>query len=130
MDLVKPENSKLIDILKGSGKIDIAKPFSHEIFLIEAHIAGTTHIDNMEEIEGEIEIGKRINFYREPNNPHDNRAIVVKDKNDNKLGYVPRDKNEMLSRLMDAGKLLYGIVKTKEKLDEWVKITIEIYLKD
>lgn len=31
---------------------------------------------------------------------------------------------------MDAGKLLYGKVKRKEKIGEWTKIEMEVYLKD
>lgn len=31
---------------------------------------------------------------------------------------------------MDAGKLLYGKVKTKKKLGDWIKIEMEVYLKD
>lgn len=41
-----------------------------------------------------------------------------------------KNKNEILSRFMDAGKLLYGKVKSKEKIDEWIKIEMEVYLKD
>lgn len=48
----------------------------------------------------------------------------------NLLRYVPRNKNEILSRLMDAGKLLYSTVYGKEKIGNWLKITIQIYLAD
>lgn len=110
--------------------MDIGKPFSQEIFLIEVHIAGTTHIDNIDLLGHKLVSGVEVQFFREPNNKYDSRAIVVKDKEGNKLGYIPRDKNEILSRLMDAGKLLYGKVKSKEKVGEWVKIEMEVYLKD
>ena len=110
--------------------MDIGKPFEQEIFLIEVHIAGTTHIENMDELEPKLTEGVEVKFYREPNNKYDKKAIVVKDKEENKLGYIPRDKNEILSRLMDAGKLLYGKVKSKEKIGEWTKIEMEVYLKD
>jgi len=49
---------------------------------------------------------------------------------DKKLGYIPRDKNEILSRLMDAGKLIYGTVYKKERIGKWLKITIRIFLSD
>ena len=45
-----------------------------------------------------------------------------------KIGYVPKADNIVFSRLMDAGKLLYGKVISKEILDNWIKINIEIYL--
>lgn len=79
--------------------------FSQEIFLIEVHIAGTTHIENINVLEPKLAEGMEVQFYREPN-------------------------NQYLSRLMDAGKLLYGKVKTKKKIGDWVKIEMEVYLKD
>lgn len=129
-DILKIDNNNIVNILNNKGGLDIGKPFSQEIFLIEVHIAGTTHIDNIDLLGPKLVSGVEVQFFREPNNQYDSRAIVVKDKEGNKLGYIPRDKNEILSRLMDAGKLLYGKVKSKEKVGEWVKIEMEVYLKD
>lgn len=129
-DILKIDNNNIVNILNNKGGLDIGKPFSQEIFLIEVHIAGTTHIDNIDLLEPKLVSGVEVQFFREPNNQYDSRAIVVKDKEGNKLGYIPRDKNEILSRLMDAGKLLYGKVKSKERVGEWVKIEMEVYLKD
>lgn len=129
-DILKIDNNNIVNILNNKGGLDIGKPFSQEIFLIEVHIAETTHIDNIDLLEPKLVSGVEVQFFREPNNQYDSRAIVVKDKEGNKLGYIPRDKNEILSRLMDAGKLLYGKVKSKEKVGEWVKIEMEVYLKD
>lgn len=36
--------------------------------------------------------------------------------------------NIVFSRLMDAGKLLYGRISKKEKVGNWLKITMDIYL--
>lgn len=128
-DITKIDGANIVNIIKNGG-LDIGKPFSKEIFLIEVHIAGTTHVDNIDLLEPKLIEGTEVRFFREPENPYDNKAIVVKDKDGNKLGYIPRDKNEIISRLMDAGKLVYGKVKTKEKIDDWVKIEMEVYLKD
>ena len=54
----------------------------------------------------------------------------VKDADGNKLGYVPRVKNEILARLMDAGKLVFGRVKWKERVGDWVKVVVEVFLRD
>lgn len=129
-NIIKIDDNNIVNILNNKGTLDIGKPFSQEIFLIEVHIAGTTHIDNIDVLEPELTEGVEVQFFREPNNQYDSKAIVVKDKEGNKLGYIPKDKNEILSRLMDAGKLLYGKVKTKEKIGDWVKIEMEVYLKD
>ena len=129
-NIIKIDDNNIVNIINNKNGIDIGKPFSQEIFLIEVHIAGTTHIDNIDILEPKLTEGVEVQFFREPNNQYDAKAIVVRDKDGNKLGYIPRDKNEILSRLMDAGKLLYGKVKTKEKIGEWIKIEMEVYLKD
>lgn len=103
-------------------------PFERDIFLFETHIAGTTHIENIHEIEKDLKIGDRLKFYREPKNPYDEGAIVIKTEDRVKIGYVPQKDNIVFARLMDAGKLLFGKIKTKELIGDWVKIEIEIFL--
>jgi hypothetical protein len=129
-DIINIDSNNIINIINGKSGIEIGKPFSQEIFLIEVHIAGTTYISNIDELEEKITVGTKLNFYREPENPYDDKAIIIKDVDGNKLGYVPRKNNEILSRLMDAGKLLYGIVLEKNKIGEWVKIQMQVFLKD
>ena len=58
----------------------------------------SSHRTNIYELEPELTIGKRVKFFREPDNPYDEKAIVLRDEKGNKLGYIPRDKNEILSR--------------------------------
>lgn len=67
-------------------------------------------------------------FFREPDNPHDPNAIVIKNADGVKVGYVPRADNLIFSRLMDAGKLLFGKITHKEMIGKWLKINIKIYL--
>jgi hypothetical protein len=129
-DIVKIDSSNISAILHSRDGLTLTRPFSQQIFLVDVHIAGTTHVDNIDEIEPTLTIGKKLVFFREPGNKYDDHAIAVKDKNGNKLGYIPKDKNEILSRLMDAGKLLYGIIQTKEKLGDWLKISMQVFLED
>lgn len=46
------------------------------------------------------------------------------------MGYIPRAKNEVLARLMDAGKLVFGKIEGLEKFNKWLKISIRVYMKD
>lgn len=55
-------------------------------------------------------------------------AIVIKNVDGVKIGYVPRDDNAVFSRLMDAGKLLFGKISSKERKGKWLRIQIRIYL--
>ena len=53
---------------------------------------------------------------------------MVKTTDGVKIGYVPREDNVVFSRLMDAGKLLYGRISEKEVRGTWIKINIKIFL--
>ena len=50
--------------------------------------------------------GQRLALRRQPENRYDALAIEVLGPEGHKLGYVPRRRNEMPARLMDAGKRL------------------------
>ncbi|NLE62929.1 MAG: restriction endonuclease, partial [Bacteroidales bacterium] len=47
-----------------------------------------------------------------------------------KIGYIPRADNKIFARLMDAGKLLFGKIASKEKQGIWLKIDIAVFLRD
>ncbi len=63
-------------------------------------------------------------------NPYDKRAIVIKNADGVKIGYIPRADNKIFARLMDAGKLLFGKISSKEKQGIWLKIDIAVFLHD
>ncbi|NLZ35676.1 HIRAN domain-containing protein [Clostridium cochlearium] len=129
-NIEKPTKNAIIEIINKVGNIELGKPFQREIFLIDTHVAGTTYVEDIDAIGENIVKGTKLNFFREKDNKYDELAIIIKDEKGNKIGYVPKDKNEVLARLMDAGKLIYGIVEDKEYIDNWLKIDISIYLKD
>lgn len=128
-DLVKADSSGLAGLLHGNGgDLVIPKPFERDIFLFDTYIAGTTHIEGIEELEPYLNIDDKLNFFREPDNRYDKEAIVIKTVNGVKVGYVPMQDNIVFSRLMDAGKLLFGRISYKEKKGRWIQIEIKIYL--
>ena len=130
-DLTITESSGLVSLLHGkNGELIMPKPFEREIFLFDTYIAGTTHIEGIEELEPHLSPDDRLNFFREPDNLYDKQAIVIKTENGVKIGYVPRQDNVIFARLMDAGKLLFGKITAKEKKGKWVKIEIKVYLKE
>lgn len=91
-------------------------------------MAGTTHIDEIEELEPHLNIDARLDFFREPDNPYDSSAIVIKNQDGKKIGYVPQLDNAIFARLMDAGKLLFGRITSKEIHGKWIKIRIKVFL--
>lgn len=130
-DLVKSEAGGLIGLLhQQGGGLEIPKPFERDIFLFDTHVAGTTHVEGMDELEPYLQIGDKLEFFREPDNLYDPKAITIKNTDGVKVGYVPRQDNIIFSRLMDAGKLLFGKITSKERKGKWVKIEIGIYLHD
>lgn len=61
-----------------------------------------------------LDEGMEVALVREPQNRHDADAIAVRTLGGVKLGYVPRDRNRILARLMDAG---WGLVGRLERVD-------------
>ncbi len=128
-DMIKSTESGLIGLLHGNNSgLSIPMPFERDIYLFDSHVAGTTFISGIKELEPHLNIDDRLEFFREPNNEYDSKAIVIKTTNGVKIGYVPKEDNVIFSRLMDAGKLLFGRITNKEIKGNWVKIDIKIFL--
>jgi len=130
-EIIRIDETNIVSILNSTkGGLNIEKPFSKQIYLISASIAGAYYVDDIYDLLDEMKVGAKLNFVREPDNEYDDLAIIVKDQNKNKLGYVPREKNPILARLMDAGKLIYGTVKSITNNDMFINIEMEIYMDD
>lgn len=128
-DLVKSGGNGLVGLLHGKGgELSIPKPFEKDIFLFDTYVAGTTHIEGIEELEPHLNNDDRLEFFREPDNRYDKQAIVIKTVDGVKIGYVPKQDNVIFARLMDAGKLLFGKITSKEKKGSWIKIYIKVFL--
>lgn len=109
---------------------DVPKPYQRDIYLFETYIAGTSYIPNIEELVQKLNEEEVFSFFRETKNEYDIYAIVIKTKNNEKIGYLPASDNQIFSRLMDAGKLLFGKLNRVDVQGKWYKIYIDIYLKD
>lgn len=129
--LIPLSAGNVITAFNGSGQsLSIPTPFQTKILLVaDTHIAGTTHVRNIDAIAAEIEEGAELKFVREPDNLADRWAIRVF-AGKTRLGYVPADCNEILARLMDGGKALSGKLIEKEKLGKWNKLHMEVSLDD
>ena len=126
-----PIDPVLLAIMRG-GQADVAMPmpFGRELMLLDCHVAGTGYVEDMDGIAVDLAIGAPLALRRESANSHDSLAIVVFDERGRKLGYVPRVKNEVLSRLLDAGKLIYGRIIHLEWQDDWLKIEMRIFMRE
>ena len=76
-----------------------------------------------------LRIGDALRLVREPDNPHDAKAVRV-EWNGHLLGYVPRAENEALSRQLDLGNRLEArIVRLLKHRDPWKRIEFEVFLR-
>ena len=103
-------------------------PYSEDVFLLRTIVAGTTHVVGIEELEPFLLPGDRLKLIRVPGNPSDPNAIKIYTRDQVKVGYVPRRDNQILARLMDAGKLLYASIREKQWQEDWLRIEIDIYM--
>lgn len=103
---------------------------ANAILVMECGVAGTGHIPDIEPRLTGIEPGSPVFFSREYFNDYDDLAIAVNNADGEKIGYIPRRKNEAIARLMDAGKDFCGEVMDiwYPESDNWVNIIIRIYL--
>ena len=121
---------KYLEIVRTSlDKTGLPKPFVQEVELLDCNIAGTTFL-NLKDIEPHLKNNQLLVLKREPKNEYDDKAILILTEDGQKLGYVPQEKNEILSRLMDAGKLLFGRLDEKIWVDRWLRLDIQVYLRD
>ena len=121
-----PDAALLAHLAGGGG---VPMPFGRDILLLHCHVAGTGYRD-LDNIEPELAPGEELVLRREPDNAHDALAIRVQRSDGTLLGYVPRQNNEVLARLMDAGKLLVARLTAKDWEDDWLRLDVEVLLRE
>jgi HIRAN domain-containing protein len=72
---------------------------------VRTFVAGTAYYDAERAFE-ELAEGQELTLRRQPDNPHDRKAIEVYSSRGSKLGYVPRIDNSALTALLDDGRQL------------------------
>lgn len=118
----------VVSIIDEKGIGEIIKPLINEIHLFDTYIAGTSYLRDQEPLH-HIHEGDTLILRREDNR-FDDKAILILDSENHKLGYVPERDNIVFSRLMDAGKFLSAKVLSIKDLEYMMKISISIYLVD
>ena len=129
-DLIKKEDEINKYISKYNSIVDLPKPLGRLIFLLETTVAGTTYISDIDRIIDSMNIWDRLILYREPENSNDKHAIRIETINREKIGYIPRQNNVIISRLMYAGKEIVGELIEMELRGNWFRIIFAIFLKE
>jgi len=123
--LIKVNSSLLAALSKGSISINV---MPKDILVLECLVAGTS-FRKLKDVEPSLLAEVKLELKREPDNEYDEFAIALYFEK-NKIGYIPKDKNEVIARLSDAGKAFYASIKAKEWEGNWLKIEVKVYLKD
>ena len=124
-DLIKI-NPALLTLVQGTGSL---LPFARELIVLECQVAGTSY-QNLEAIEPQLNLNDRFLLIRESENKHDNFAVAIYTSSREKLGYLPRSKNETIARLLDAGKMIFVVLRSKLWVEEWLKLELVVWLVD
>ena len=128
MENITVIQKNLLNKISNNQISDIIKPLTNEIHLFDTYVAGTSYIEN-KKLFDDLNKKEELILIRE-NNKFDEKAILVKNKNKQKLGYIPEKDNVVFSRLLDAGKLLKAKLNSIEKKGTLYKISIGIYMYD
>jgi len=123
--LIKVSPGLLSALSKGSLSLNV---FPRDILVLECLVAGTS-FRKLDNVKDQLRETVELEVKREPQNEFDHFAIALWFQN-TKIGYIPKDKNEVLARLMDAGKQFYATISAKEMEGNWLKLEIKVMLKD
>lgn len=106
-------------------KTGIEKP-AREIRLSSPYLAGFQYYQGLE-MEPQLRENNLLTLKREPTNPHDCYAIEVF-QNNAKLGYLPREENKVIARLMDQGVSVKAwIVKIKPEEHPSRRMKVKVF---
>lgn len=106
----------------------VVEPLIKEIHLFDSYVSGTMFIDEKEVLE-KLLPGQEVSLEREKNK-FDENAVAILTSDRKKIGYIPEEDNTIFARLMDAGKLLKGRIRSVEKECGLTKIIVGIFLVD
>ncbi len=80
------------------------------------------------ELWPKLRVGDSVTLVREPDNPHDARAVRVEWRG-RKLGYLPRAENRSVAAEMDRGGRVEGrIARLREHRNPWQRVLIDVYV--
>ena len=88
-------------------------------YVADFNVAGMRYWDGAKVIS-KLKPGKKLRLVAEPHNPADPNAVAIYRK-DVKLGYIPRDQNDVLE---------CRILKVDKKAETWNQARVGLYMTD
>lgn len=71
-----------------------------QTYFLHCYVAGLQYYE-APEVYKKLEVGQKVQFIPESNNPYNEYAVVA--FSDNKLGYLPRKHNRVVCQILQAG---------------------------
>lgn len=99
-------------------------------FIPVSQVAGTSHIAGIDEIVARLHVGDALKLVRDEGNFFDEWAIRVMTSDNERLGYVTCEHNEIIARLLDGGKCVSARLGKTPESGSWTKIEMAVYLND
>jgi hypothetical protein len=97
-------------------------------YLANLFVAGLQYYDALE-VWAELKIGTKLTLEPEPTNPYDRHAIRVL-HNGRMLGYLPRNENRHMAKLLNAGwnpyELLVQGLYEQQPMNERLEVCIRV----
>lgn len=130
----KMKRSDFIKNLLGLGAATIVLPSYNWIkqydkfYLLQNFVRGFRYYKGPELLD-EMKEGDMLELVREPENEYDQFAIALH-FNKEKIGFVPAESNEILSKLLDIGlvELTAEITHLKKEAAAWENVAVAIYV--
>jgi hypothetical protein len=83
------------------------------VYLLETRVAGFQYHDGPDlQVQAVLATGRDLVLVREPYNEYDGRAIAIHTFCEDKLGFIPRDRNTILAAMLDQGLPLFAEIVT------------------
>ncbi|MEZ4838839.1 HIRAN domain-containing protein [Flavobacterium sp.] len=115
--------------LYGIASLPIAMVKQYQkVYLLQCFVRGFQYYNGPKIIE-EINKSGLLEMVREPKNKYDKNAIALH-FNHQKIGFIPRESNEMIATLIDTGllNLQAEITHIEKRAMDWEKIHVAIYV--
>lgn len=99
-----------------------------KIYLLQSFVRGFCYYEGPSLLD-KMQPGQLLELVHESDNKHDKCAIALY-FNSQKIGFIPREDNQILSKLMDAEvlELLAEITHIEPKAETWENVRVAIYL--
>lgn len=99
------------------------------IKLMQSKIAGTTHIQDRNALAA-LKPGDFLALKRDVDNGFDQHAVAIYNVNGTQVGFVPKEDNEAISSLLEAGKTLLCEILSIDDRGRFFDIDIAIIFKE